>query len=53
VQNRKSLDENLLVVVDDVVEKFTSKDEDVTDSFCALVRVTSTLLYLLNEFHES
>ena len=53
VQNGKSLDENLSAVVDDVVEKFTTKDEDVTDSFCALVRVTSTVLDLLKEFDES
>ena len=29
------------------------KDEDVTDSFCALVRVTSTVLDLFKEFDES
>ena len=53
MQNGKSLDENLLAVVDDVVVKFTTKDEDITDSFCALVRVTSTVHDLLKEFDES
>ena len=49
----ESLDENPLAVVDDVVEKFTIKDEDVTDSLCALVRVTSSVLDLQNELDES
>ena len=40
----ESLDENLLAVVDDVVEKIIIKYEDVTDSFCALGRVTSFVL---------
>jgi len=51
VQNGKSLDENPLAVVDDVVEKSTTKGEEVTDSICALVRVASTLLDLLKEMN--
>lgn len=53
MQNRKSLEENLLAVVGDVVENFTIKSEDVTDSLCALVRVTSTVLDLPKKFDES
>ena len=49
----ESLNENQLAVVDDIVEKFTTKDEDVTASFCALVTVISTMLDLLKEFDES
>ena len=52
-QNEKSLDESLLVMVDGVVQQLTTKDKDVTDSFCVLVRVTSTVFALLMEFDVS
>ena len=53
VENGKPLNESLLNLVDNAVEKFTTKDENVTDSFRELVRVTSTVIDLLKEFDLS
>ena len=53
VQNTKELDENILAVIDDFIDRFSNKDDDITDSFCRLVSIISPVLDLLKEFDES
>lgn len=54
VQNGKALiNEELSMHVDKVIEKFAGKCEDVTDSFCELVRAAAGVIGLLQEFDES
>lgn len=52
-ENEKPLDKNLLTSVRDVVDKFSNKDDEVTDSFIALVELIAPVLGLLKEFDKS